>query len=107
MSDFNGLLNEIVDALTIEEGALNVPDRVLLEIGKRIHAVPEDKREEMAAVLIAIAARLKEMPSSRRATSQVAFLAAVALGDAKLNGVLCRAIYSGGASGSRMPVMSR
>lgn len=85
---------EIVGALVIEGGALSVPDPVLLSIGKRIHETAEELREDVAAALIATATRLKQMPSSRKATTQVTSLAAIALGDVSLNGLLCKALYA-------------
>ena len=86
------LAKEIVGGLVIDNGVLSVPDALLLQLGKRIVDTPVADRQELAAALIATATRLKQMPSSRRATTQVVSLAAIALGDAELNGVLKKAL---------------
>jgi len=94
MISANELQTEIVGGLVIENDALSLPDPVMLSIGKRIHETAEDGREDFAAALIAIATRIKQMPSSRKATTQVTALAAIALGDVALNGLLCKALYA-------------
>ena len=88
----DAVAKEIVGGLVIDNGVLSVPDALLLALGKRIVETPVAGRQELAAALIATATRLKQMPSSRRATTQVVSLAAIALGDAELNGVLKKAL---------------
>lgn len=86
------LAREIVGGLIINNGVLSVPDDLMMSIGKRIHDAPSLDRQDYAVALIATATRVKQMPSSRRATTQVVSLAAIALGDVKLNGVLEKAL---------------
>ena len=86
------LAKEIVGGLVIENGVLSMPDTMMLSIGKRIHDAAVADRQDFATALIATATRLKQMPSSRRATTQVISLAAIALGDAKLKGVIEKAL---------------
>jgi hypothetical protein len=90
----DALAREIVGGLEIDNGVLSVPDTLLLSIGKRIVETPQAQRQDLAAALIATATRLKQMPSSKRATTQVVSLAAIALGDAELNAVLSKALAS-------------
>ncbi|MBL8956121.1 MAG: hypothetical protein JNK82_35435 [Myxococcaceae bacterium] len=92
MIDANALQNEIVGRLEIDNGVLSVPDAVLLDLGRRIAAAADSDKQDFATALIATATRLKQMPSSRRATTQVVSLAAIALGDADLNAVLSKAL---------------
>ena len=88
------LSQEIVGALQLTGGQLQVPDPVLLSVGKRIHESAD--KQSFATALIALATRLKDLPGSRPATNQVIALAAIALGDVALNGALCKALYSRG-----------
>lgn len=83
--------NRVVGALVVRDGKLELPEAELLAIGKTIHEAA-DKRT-LAAALIALAVRLKDVPGAGPAAEHVTALAAIALGDVELNGALCRALY--------------
>ncbi len=88
----DALAKEIVGGLEIDNGVLSVPDALLLDIGRRIVEAKDAERKDFATALIATATRIKQMPSSRRATTQLVSLAAVALGDAELTAVLNKSL---------------
>jgi len=92
MIDADALAREIVGGLQIDNGVLSVPEELMLGLGRRIVGSPGGDRRDYAAALIATATRLKQMPSSRRATTQVVSLAAIALGDAELSALLNQAL---------------
>ncbi len=86
------LQREIVGGLVVDNGVLAMPEPLMLSIGRRITETPPKDRQELASALIATATRLKQMPSSRRATTQVISLAAIALGDSTLTAVIEKAL---------------
>jgi hypothetical protein len=88
----DALGQELVNAIKIQDGQMQISDEVVKQVGARIHQTEE--REPFAAALIALATRLKDLPGSRPATGQVIALAAIALGDVALNGALCKALYA-------------
>ena len=93
--------HQVLGATRIDDGQLALPDEPLRELGRQIHESQDPK--QAATALIALATRLKEIPGARPVTNQVTALAAIALGDARLNGVLCGALYGGGGGGDPPP----
>jgi hypothetical protein len=87
------LLNEVLAACTLEDGQLKMLEPAFLSIGRRLHAA--DDKKVWATALIALATRLKAMEGAGNAAERSAMLAAIALGDVELNGMLCRKLYSG------------
>lgn len=81
----------VLGALVVREGKLELPEAELLAIGKTIHEAGD--KNTLAATLVALAIRLKEVPGAGPACEHVTALAAIAMGDVELNGALCRALY--------------
>jgi hypothetical protein len=65
-----------------------------LAIGKRVHE--SNDRSTWATALIALSTRLKSVEGAGDAAERTTALAAIALGDVALNGLLCRKLYGQG-----------
>ena len=55
-----------------------------------------DDKKTWATALIALSTRLKALDGAGDAAERTAMLAAIALGDVELNGILCRKLYARG-----------
>ena len=88
------LVNEVLLSCTLEEGQLKMLEPAFLAIGKRVHE--SDDKKLWATALIALSTRLKDVAGAADAAERSAALAAIALGDVELNGMLCRKLYGRG-----------
>lgn len=89
----NQMMNEALLACTAEQGRLWMHEPGFLAIGKRVHESGEHMKA-WATALIALSTRLKDVEGAKDAAEKTAMLAAIALGDVELNGMLCRKLYS-------------
>jgi hypothetical protein len=87
----NELVNKVLMSCVLEEGQLRMPEHAFLALGKTVHEANDKKR--WATALIALATRLKDVAGADDAAERSATLAAIALGDVELNGMLCRQLY--------------
>jgi len=90
------LAKEVLSACSLDDGKLVLTQNSFLALGKRIHE--SDDKKGWSTTLVALATRLKTVPGASHATERLTALAAIALGDVELNGMLCRELY--GARGA-------
>ncbi len=87
----SALVNEALLSCTADDGRLKMLEPGFLAIGKRVHE--SDDKRLWAAALIALSTRLKDVEGAKDAAERTAVLAAIALGDVELNGMLCKRLY--------------
>jgi hypothetical protein len=92
----NTLAQEVLTSCTLDDGKLVLNQATFLSLGQRIHG--SDDKKGWGTTLVALATRLKTVPGASHAAERVTALAAIALGDVELNGMLCRELY--GARGA-------
>ncbi len=81
----------VMEAMVVDQGKATIPEDAFKVLGGFIHGAADKMMP--ATAMVALATRLKEIPGSGSAADQVCALAAIALGDAELNGALCKALY--------------
>jgi len=87
----SALANEVLLSCTVEDGKLKILEPAFLAIGKRVHESVD--KTVWATALIALSTRLKGVDGAGDAAERSAALAAIALGDVALNGMLCKKLY--------------
>jgi hypothetical protein len=90
----NELVNDALRSCSLDDGQLKMLEPAFLALGKRIHEAGD--KQTWATAMIALSARLHALSGATHAAEQAASLAAIALGDVELNGMLCRKLYGRG-----------
>lgn len=90
----NTLVNETLQACSLDDGALKLLEPQFLAVGKRIHEAGD--RTVWATAMVALAKKLEAVDGAQQAAEQVTKLAAIALGDVEQNGLLCKKLYGRG-----------
>ena len=85
------LASEVLLSCTVEDGKLKMLEPAFLALGKRVHEAVD--KTVWATALIALSTRLKGVDGAGDAAERSAALAAIALGDVALNGMLCKKLY--------------
>jgi hypothetical protein len=93
-------VSRVLDALVLDGDDLRIPDDTLVELAAHIQPLHGD--DVLTAELTALARRLSATPNTQYASEQIVALAAVLLGDVRLNGALCRWIYGKRSSGDKL-----